>query len=77
MQNYYGVDISEDKLATFCNRDPNLGTDADSIKKSVNKIGFKVKIIKVDFMAVWFDCSTKYIKKWEDVILRQIIAIYK
>jgi hypothetical protein len=34
------------------------------------------KLEKEDFMAVWFDFTGKYIKP-NELIIRQIIAIYK
>jgi len=142
IMDYYGVEKSEEELAVMCNRDPDLGVDDKAIKKTAEKLGFKVeiqnhssldhisewlnkktpvivnwftkgrcdypedevadghysvvigldnefvylqdpevgrmrKIDRKDFYRVWFDFSSENINKWEDMIIRQIIVVYR
>ena len=53
-----------------------VGLDDDFIYLQDPEIGKLRKIKKDDFMKVWFDFTGKVIKP-EELILRQIIAIYK
>ena len=138
---YYGVEKSEEEVAQKCERDPDLGTDDESIKQAAEEYGFQVEIqsnasfddiqrwlykkvpvivnwfsrgrsdygssevpdghysvvvgldkTKIylqdpeigimrtldrdDFMRVWFDFKPAYISSWEDMIIRQLIAVY-
>ncbi|MEI8103812.1 MAG: cysteine peptidase family C39 domain-containing protein [Candidatus Moraniibacteriota bacterium] len=138
---YYGVEKTEEELATLCDKDDDLGTDDQGLKKAAEQLGFKVEIHnestfedikgwigkgvpvivnwftrgrmdyadsdvsdghysvvmgldeeyiylqdpetgsmreieREDFMTVWFDFTGKYIKP-DELILRQIIAIYR
>lgn len=41
------------------------------------EIGKLRKIKRDDFFRVWFDFKGSHITSWEDMIIRQIIAIYK
>ncbi len=41
------------------------------------EIGNIRKIDRDDFYRVWFDFKSDHITSWEDLIIRQIIAIYK
>lgn len=138
---YYGVDKDEEEVAERCGRDPDLGTDDESIKKAAGAYGFRVEIqnnasfddiqhwldkkvpvivnwftrgrsdyddsevpdghysvvvgldnkniylqdpeigkmrtlSRDNFMRVWFDFKPDYISSWDDMIIRQIIAVY-
>lgn len=137
---YYGTEISEEKLADLCGRDPDLGTSSEDLKRVATELEYKVTISefstyedieswltkgvpvivnwftrgrqdynesdvpdghysvviglddqsiylqdpeigkmrildKEDFYRVWFDFSTDHITSWEDMIVRQLIAI--
>ncbi len=52
------------------------GIDEDYICLQDPEIGGRRKLEKEDFMTVWFDFTGKYIKP-DELIIRQIIAIYK
>ena len=54
-----------------------VGLDDENIYLQDPEIGSLRKIAKDDFMKVWFDFTGEYITSWEEMILRQIIAIYK
>jgi len=54
-----------------------IGLDDEFIYLQDPEIGRVRKINREDFYRVWFDYSSEYIKKWDDMIVRQIIAIYK
>ena len=41
------------------------------------EIGGLRKIKKEDFLTVWFDYEGNYMKSKEDLILREIVCIYK
>jgi len=138
---YYGVDKDEEEIAVKCGRDPDLGTDDESIKKTAESYGFKVEIqneasfddirrwldkkvpvivnwftrghsdgndsvvpdghysvvvgldeeniylqdpeigkmrtlTRDDFIRVWFDFKSDHINSWDDMIIRQVIAVY-
>lgn len=40
------------------------------------EIGHLRKLKRDDFMRVWFDFKPAYINSWDDMIIRQIIAVY-
>lgn len=40
------------------------------------EIGHLRKLNRDDFMRVWFDFKPAYINSWDDMIIRQIIAVY-
>lgn len=54
-----------------------IGLDDDFIYLQDPEVGRVRKINREDFYRVWFDFSSNNIEKWEDLIVRQIIAIYK
>lgn len=54
-----------------------VGLDDESIYLQDPEIGELRKITKEDFLTVWFDYEGDYPKSKEDLILRQIICIYK
>ena len=41
------------------------------------EIGSIRKIARDDFIRVWFDFKSDHITNWDDLIIRQMIAIYK
>lgn len=51
--------------------------DDDFIYLQDPEIGGLRKIIKKDFIRVWFDFTGDHIENWDEMIIRQIIAIYK
>lgn len=53
-----------------------MGLDDVYIYLQDPELGHMRKIKKEDFMTVWFDFKGKYIKS-EELVIRQIIAIYK
>lgn len=53
------------------------GIDEENIYLQDPEIGKVRKMSRDDFYRVWFDFSGNNIEKWEDLIIRQIIAIYK
>jgi len=53
-----------------------IGLDGKFIYLQDSEVGRKRKIRKEDFIKVWFDFSSKSVDKWEDMIIRQVIAIY-
>lgn len=54
-----------------------VGLDGEYIYLQDPEIGALRKISRDDFMKVWFDFRGKYIKTWDEMIIRQLIAIYK
>lgn len=54
-----------------------VGLDEENIYLQDPEIGDLRKIAKGDFMKVWFDFTGEYITSWEEMILRQLIAIHK
>lgn len=53
------------------------GLDDEYIYLQDPEIGGLRKIVRSDFMKVWFDFKSEHIKAWDEMILRQLIAIYK
>jgi len=53
-----------------------MGLDDDFIYLQDPELGAMRKIIRNDFMRVWFDFKGQYLKP-KELIVRQIIAIYK
>ncbi len=53
------------------------GLDGNFIYLQDPEVGRMRKIARDDFYRVWFDFSSDYIEKWEEMIIRQIIAIYR
>lgn len=54
-----------------------VGLDDENIYLQDPEIGALRKIARDDFMKVWFDFTGEYITSWEEMILRQLIAIHK
>ena len=54
-----------------------VGLDEENIYLQDPEIGNLRKIARDDFMKVWFDFTGKYINLWDEMIIRQIIAVYK
>ncbi|MEK7082916.1 MAG: C39 family peptidase [Patescibacteria group bacterium] len=54
-----------------------IGLDDEYIYLQDPEIGVLRKISRDDFMKVWFDFTGEYIKTWDKMIIRQLIAIYK
>lgn len=54
-----------------------VGLDEKFIYLQDPEIGKLREIARDDFYKVWFDFSGGKIEKWEDMIIRQIIAVYK
>ncbi len=54
-----------------------VGLDDEHIYLQDPEIGDLRKISRDDFMKVWFDFKGKYIKAWDEMIIRQLIAVYK
>jgi len=52
-----------------------VGLDDESIYLQDPEIGGLRVISRDDFYSVWFDFSSEYISSWDDMIVRQIIAI--
>ena len=54
-----------------------VGLDDEYIYLQDPEIGVLRKISRDDFMKVWFDFKGEYIEDWDDMIIRQLIAVYK
>ena len=54
-----------------------VGLDKNYIYLQDPEIGGVRKILKEDFICVWFDFTSDHIKKWEDMIVRQTITVYR
>ena len=68
---YPESDVSDGHLS------PVVGLDDEYIYLQDPEIGKLRKITRDDFMKVWFDFAGEYITSWDDIIIRQLIAIYK
>lgn len=53
-----------------------VGLDEQFIYLQDPEIGRIRKMKRDDFLTVWFDYTGKQINSWDDLIIRQIIAIY-
>lgn len=69
-------DYDEDEVADGHNS-VVVGLDKEYIYLQDPEVGRVRKINRDDFYRVWFDFSGEYIEKWKDMIIRQIIAVYK
>lgn len=67
---YTNADVADGHYSVVC------GLDDDNIYLQDPEIGKIRKLDKEDFKAVWFDFEGEFIKP-EELIIRQIIAIYK
>ena len=54
-----------------------VGLDDEYIYLQDPEIGGLRKLSRDDFMRVWFDFKTDRITSWDDMIIRQLIAVYK
>jgi ABC-type bacteriocin/lantibiotic exporter with double-glycine peptidase domain len=53
-----------------------VGLDAENIYLQDPEIGKLRTVDRDDFMRVWFDFKGDHITLWDDMIIRQLIAIY-
>lgn len=53
-----------------------VGLDADFIYMQDPEIGRMRTIKRGEFMRVWFDFTGPYITSWDEMIIRELIAIY-
>ena len=54
-----------------------MGLDDDNIYLQDPEIGGMRTIARDKFMSVWFDFTGDRIEAWDEMVIRQIIAIYK
>ncbi|HBD02016.1 TPA: hypothetical protein DCZ17_00690 [Candidatus Collierbacteria bacterium] len=54
-----------------------VGLDDKYIYLQDPEVGRVRKIKREDFLRVWFDFTSDHIEKWEDMVIRQMIAVYK
>lgn len=54
-----------------------VGLDEENIYLQDPEVGRVRKILKEDFIRVWFDFTSDHIESWEDMVIRQMIAVYK
>lgn len=54
-----------------------VGLDDTYIHLQDPEIGGLRKIGRNDFMKVWFDFKGEYITSWDDLIIRQLIAVHR
>lgn len=53
-----------------------VGLDENHIYLQDPEIGKLRTLARADFMRVWFDFKTDFINSWEDMIVRQLIAVH-
>ncbi|OGD79546.1 hypothetical protein A2368_02290 [Candidatus Collierbacteria bacterium RIFOXYB1_FULL_49_13] len=70
------TDYAEDEVADG-HYSVVVGLDDQHIYLQDPEVGRVRKIEKDEFKKVWFDFSSEFIEKWEDLIVRQVIAIYR
>jgi ABC-type bacteriocin/lantibiotic exporter with double-glycine peptidase domain len=54
-----------------------MGLDDENIYLQDPDVGEMRKLDRDDFLRVWFDFKTHNITSWEDMIIRQLVAIYQ
>ncbi len=54
-----------------------VSLDEENIFLQDPEIGRMRTIPKEDFIRVWFDFTSDHIEKWEDMVIRQMIAVYR
>lgn len=54
-----------------------VGIDEENIYLQDPELGSLRTIAKADFLPIWFDFEGKYIRSWNDLIIRELIAIYQ
>lgn len=72
---YYGVEKSQE--VADGHNSVVVGLNKEYIYLQDPEVGRVRKINRDDFFRVWFDFSSDHIEKWEDMIIRQVIVIYK
>lgn len=53
-----------------------IGLDEENIYLQDPEIGTMRTLKKDDFLRVWFDFKTDHVTLWDDMIIRQLIAVY-
>lgn len=53
-----------------------VGLDTENIYVQDPELGTMRTMSREDFLRVWFDFRPEFITNWEDMIVRQLIAIY-
>jgi predicted double-glycine peptidase len=53
-----------------------IGLDKENIYLQDPEIGKMRALTRGDFMCVWFDFKGRHITSWQDMVIRQLIAIY-
>lgn len=69
-------DYDEDAVADGHNS-VVVGLDKEYIYLQDPEVGRIRKINREDFYRVWFDFSSDHIEKWKDMVIRQMVVIYK
>lgn len=69
-QDYDNSEVADGHYSVVC------GLDDEYVYLQDPEIGGERKIAREDFMKVWFDFTGYYLKP-EDLIIRQLIAVYK
>lgn len=68
---YSGSEVSDGHFSVV------VGLDEENIYLQDPEIGKLRNISRDDFMSVWFDFTKERINSWEEMIIRQLIAIQK
>ncbi len=64
---YYGIEKSEAEIAKMCHVDESLGTDAKTLKRVAEELGFKVAIKNhstFENIQMWLDKKVPVIVNW-------------
>lgn len=70
------ADYDEDDLADG-HYSVVVGLDEENIYLQDPEVGRLRKFLKKDFIRVWFDFTSDHLEKWEDLVIRQMIGVYK
>jgi len=54
-----------------------IGMDEENISLQDPEVVRVRTIPKADYIKVWSDFTSDHIEKWEDMVIRQMIAVYK
>ena len=54
-----------------------VGLDGEHIYFQDPEIGRLRKLSRDDFLRVWFDFKSDHITSWDDMVVRQLIAVYR
>lgn len=68
---YSSSEVSDGHLSVV------VGLDDEYIYLQDSEIGKLRQIARDDFIKVWFDFTGEYINSWDEMIIRQLIAIQK